>query len=367
MSKTDIGMELTRKAYVDIETVGITLGGSLDKLYVENGNIKEEGIIGILKRDINSNNEIVKEEFIQLVGKECDKFLKEMEHVDEIITYNGRLRSHECSYKKCKATGKIGFDLPIISKELGIDFKKLAIRDTDLMDICHNLSTYEFNLYGGLKAVEQKFGVERKGIIRDSNCNVAVYQLLIELQCMNNLNLDNILQSWREISDRLEDENFSDNLACYIRDIFKEYNMENGRVDIYKNIYKELFDLMKEYNKEDVMNTAILEQKLIGLKKDREIIAGDTLSLCETWSLGDMCTVLYVQIVDGINSKIGFKTEEKGVVWLDNPIGANGLQHFKELNAKMKKENKKLICKLETFSDIRGLKCVETEEINEDK
>ena len=114
-------------AYLDIETTG------LSRLH------NDITVIGIyLVNSIDSR-------LVQLVGEEVngDNLLEAMEGVNTIYTYNGRR-----------------FDLPFISASLGLDLTE-SCHHQDLMYDC-----WRNNLYGGLKAVEQKLGIcrELKGI-----------------------------------------------------------------------------------------------------------------------------------------------------------------------------------------------------------
>lgn len=77
---------------------------------------------------------------VQLVGHNIseENLLGCLEGVVEVVTYNGSR-----------------FDLPIIRRELGLDLEML-LPSRDLMYAC-----WKFNLYGGLKAVEQILGINR--------------------------------------------------------------------------------------------------------------------------------------------------------------------------------------------------------------
>lgn len=77
---------------------------------------------------------------VQLVGDEISpsKLIELMQEVDIIYTYNGAR-----------------FDLPFIREKLGVNLKDYCIH-RDLMYDC-----WKENLYGGLKAVEIKLGIQR--------------------------------------------------------------------------------------------------------------------------------------------------------------------------------------------------------------
>ena len=108
------------KAYLDIET---SFSGEIT-------------VIGIYYSDGR---------LMQLIGDEinCDKLLNSLNRAETIITYNGSL-----------------FDLPVIRNKLGIDLTK-HYSCYDLMYDC-----WRYNLYGGLKRVEEQLGIDRasKGI-----------------------------------------------------------------------------------------------------------------------------------------------------------------------------------------------------------
>jgi len=110
-------------AYLDIETTSLSPSdGELTVvgIYLDRGKI---------------------ESFIQLVGEEISapRLLEALEEVQVLYTYNG---------------GR--FDLPYIQAKLGIDLTKHCLHH-DLMYDC-----WRRNLYGGLKEVERRLGIERK-------------------------------------------------------------------------------------------------------------------------------------------------------------------------------------------------------------
>jgi uncharacterized protein len=111
------------EAYLDIETTGlspeycqITVIG----IYLTNG---------------------VEERFVQLVGDgiTSDAILEAMEGVTTLYTYNGRR-----------------FDLPFIHARCGVNLES-ECQHTDLMNHC-----WENQLFGGLKAVERRLGIQRQ-------------------------------------------------------------------------------------------------------------------------------------------------------------------------------------------------------------
>jgi len=108
------------KAYLDIET---SLRGEIT-------------IVGIFRPP---------NQMIQLIGDEVNwtNLWNALEGVAEILTYNGDR-----------------FDLPVIKQAINLDLRKY-FECRDLMYDC-----WQKNLYGGLKRVEEKLGIERasKGI-----------------------------------------------------------------------------------------------------------------------------------------------------------------------------------------------------------
>jgi len=108
------------KAYLDIET---SLRGEIT-------------IVGIFRPP---------NQMIQLIGDEVNwtNLWNALEGVAEILTYNGDR-----------------FDLPVIKRAINLDLRKY-FECRDLMYDC-----WQKNLYGGLKRVEEKLGIERasKGI-----------------------------------------------------------------------------------------------------------------------------------------------------------------------------------------------------------
>ncbi|MGB9857806.1 MAG: ribonuclease H-like domain-containing protein [Dictyoglomaceae bacterium] len=121
------------RAYLDIETTG---------LFPEFSYITVIGIY-MEKED--------EERFIQLVGEEItpSNLLYIVRDIKEIYTYNGSR-----------------FDLPFIKAKLDVDLKSF-LPHIDLMYLC-----WERGLYGGLKVVEKKLGIERR--LRNIDGEVAV-------------------------------------------------------------------------------------------------------------------------------------------------------------------------------------------------
>ena len=158
------------EAYLDIETTGLSPWYG------------EITVVGIHRCDG------VDSEFVQLVGKDitADNVLRALEGVSVIYTYNGSR-----------------FDLPFIYGSLGIDLESV-IDHRDLMYDCRR-----YNLRGGLKAVEQQLGIQRR--LWDINGYQAVRLW------------------WRYVNDY--DEN--------------------------------ALTMLLEYNKEDVLNLKTLKEKLL--------------------------------------------------------------------------------------------------------
>lgn len=111
------------EAYLDIETIGLS---PLDS---------EITVIGIHLCNGDDTR------FIQLVGKDIStqNILEALHGVGVIYTYNGK-----------------SFDLPFIYSRLGVNLAEV-FEHHDLMYDCWN-----YNLYGGFKAVERQLGIERK-------------------------------------------------------------------------------------------------------------------------------------------------------------------------------------------------------------
>ncbi|MCS7234042.1 MAG: ribonuclease H-like domain-containing protein [Synergistetes bacterium] len=119
-------------AYLDIETTG------LSPLYAE------ITVVGIYL-------EGYKDKIVQLIGEGITYFnlISALRGVKNIYTYNGSR-----------------FDLIFIKERLGIDINAI-FNHCDLMYLC-----WRGNLYGGLKAVERKLGIERK--LKDVNGESAI-------------------------------------------------------------------------------------------------------------------------------------------------------------------------------------------------
>lgn len=110
------------EAYIDIETTGLSFGGS------------EITVVGIY---ICNGKE---DKFVQFVGRDigADVILETLEGVDIIYTYNGSR-----------------FDLPFIRSQYGINLSGL-FPHRDLMYDC-----WRKKLRGGLKKVERQLGINR--------------------------------------------------------------------------------------------------------------------------------------------------------------------------------------------------------------
>ncbi|MEO0097231.1 MAG: ribonuclease H-like domain-containing protein [candidate division WOR-3 bacterium] len=157
------------EGYLDIETTNLET---------------EKGEITVIGFGIDKGKKF---EFIQLINNEIttDKLIKIIKKIKILYTYNGT-----------------DFDLKFIKKKLNIDIEKYCIHK-DLMNECH-----QRNLYGGLKQVEKKLGIERK--LKDINGFAAV-------------------KLWER----------------------------------YKNLGdKKALETLLEYNREDVLNLKILKEKL---------------------------------------------------------------------------------------------------------
>jgi uncharacterized protein len=116
-------MDIQCEAYLDIETTG---------LHPRQNDITVVGIYVTNPRESR---------LIQLVGRKITKsaISESLEGVSSIYTYNGHR-----------------FDLPFIDSQYNLDLEA-QFNHCDLMHHC-----WKQNLYGGLKAVEQCLGIERK-------------------------------------------------------------------------------------------------------------------------------------------------------------------------------------------------------------
>ncbi len=110
-------------AYLDIETTGLSSVYS----YIT--------VIGIYLVDRTSDD------MVQIVGNDItpEAIIQTLQGTDTLYTYNGSR-----------------FDLPFIKDYTGVDLAR-SFRHVDLMFDC-----WRCKLYGGLKAVEIKLGIERE-------------------------------------------------------------------------------------------------------------------------------------------------------------------------------------------------------------
>ncbi len=150
------------KCYLDI---GCSYQGDdvIENIYkdIENWNIKDYGIISMLKLEVDTQKRTTEEiSFKQVLGPMYKKFkcsindyrkytsciLKEFKYVDLIITFNGR-----------------DFDIPIILNNLNIPDKNkehhiryFAVRDRDLLDLC---ILKNITVKGGLKKIAERLNI----------------------------------------------------------------------------------------------------------------------------------------------------------------------------------------------------------------
>ena len=181
-----------KKAYIDIETDYVGNKSEEDHKYMDDHGNHQLTIVGIYLVDGNNK------EVNQLVGEECTKenILGALTGVEELVTYNGRS-------KKDYIRGYIGFDFPVIYAQTGLLLDEI-FRHTDLCVVC-----WEKGLYGGLKKIEKKLGINRETVGIDGK------------EAMN---------MWRKYK-------------------------ETGDLDILERL--------KLYNKEDISNLELLEQRLV--------------------------------------------------------------------------------------------------------
>jgi len=130
-------------AYIDIETdyLGTESG---QRLFEDHKNHK----ITVLGVRVIAGE---RDEFTQLIDPNISQaaLLMLLSGVERIFTYNGRSIPD-------KVKGRIGFDFPVISAQLGVLLDK-EFEHTDLVPEC-----WSRGLYGGQKKVEQTLGLERK-------------------------------------------------------------------------------------------------------------------------------------------------------------------------------------------------------------
>ena len=181
-----------KKAYIDIETNYVGNKSEEGREFMDDFENHLLTIVGIYLVDGD------KKEVIQLVGDECTKenILNALNGVGELVTYNGRS-------KRDHIYGYTGFDFPVIHAQTGLLLDE-RFHHTDLCVVC-----WERGLYGGLKKIEMKLGIERKP---------------------------------SGISDGKEAMN-----------MWREY-METGDLEILEKL--------KAYNREDILNLELIEKRL---------------------------------------------------------------------------------------------------------
>ncbi len=164
---------LFNDAYLDIETTGLSW---LDS---------EITVVGVFL--VNGSDS----RMVQLVGKQVtqNNLIQVLQGARAIYTYNGSR-----------------FDLPFINSSLGINLETVA-EHHDLMYDC-----WQYNLFGGFKAVEQQLGIPRR------------------LQGIAGLDAVLLWQKYQNYGDR------------------------------------NALGLLLEYNKEDVMNLKVLRERLRGTR-----------------------------------------------------------------------------------------------------
>jgi uncharacterized protein YprB with RNaseH-like and TPR domain len=89
--------------------------------------------------------------FTQLLQNDITRprLLETLDGVTRLVTYNGRSIPDSVKHR-------VGFDFPVIDAQLGILLDR-EFPHTDLVPEC-----WKRNLYGGLKKVEEKLGLQRK-------------------------------------------------------------------------------------------------------------------------------------------------------------------------------------------------------------
>ena len=148
------------------------------------------GMIGMLILDCDFDKgtgiySIVNKKFVQLYGHDVTKeaLLENVGYVNEIIHFHGRSTT---DWK-----GHIGFDIPIINSQLGVNLDKFpGIKSVDLELTCHRNG-----LYGGQKAVEGVLGIERQSGVKDGSDAV---QLMINIgRCSNESLKDKLIRKFK--------------------------------------------------------------------------------------------------------------------------------------------------------------------------
>jgi uncharacterized protein YprB with RNaseH-like and TPR domain len=134
-----------RVAYLDIETNYVGQYTSDDDRFFRDSKNHLITVLGVRLIDKNEDR------FVQLFDKEVTKprLVETLGATKKIVTYNGRSLPD-------RIKGRIGFDFPVISAQLGIVLDK-EFEHTDLCPEC-----WRRDLYGGQKKIEQKLGLRRK-------------------------------------------------------------------------------------------------------------------------------------------------------------------------------------------------------------
>lgn len=196
------------KLYLDI---GCLYQGdeNVENIYsdIENWNIKDCGIISMLKLEIDTEKRSTKEIFFrQVLGPMYKKFkcsitdyrkytsciLKEFKGVDLFITFNGR-----------------DFDIPIIINNLNIPEKNreyhlryFANRDRDLLDLC---ILRNMPVKGGLKEIVKRLNIYYSFADIDKDINIKDTEQKICLfsfdEYVNNYNRNLLMKKKRNESD----------------------------------------------------------------------------------------------------------------------------------------------------------------------
>jgi uncharacterized protein len=132
-----------KTAYLDIETSYV--GPFTDQRLFKDYKNHQITVIGI--RVVEGGADA----FVQLAGAEAtrEKLMAALEGAGRLVTYNGRSRPD-------KVKGYTGFDFPVIAAQLGVTLDELFPHD----DLCPRC--WKANLWGGLKAVEEKLGLKRQ-------------------------------------------------------------------------------------------------------------------------------------------------------------------------------------------------------------
>lgn len=233
------------KLYLDI---GCSYQGNeyIDNIYqdIENWNIKDCGIINMLKLEVDTQKRTTEEiSFKQILGPMYKKFkcsivdyrkytsciLGELRDIDMVVTFNGR-----------------DFDIPIIINNLNISdknreyhIKYFTNRDRDLLDIC---IIKDIPIKGGLKEIVRRLKID--------------YDIIVRRENRRENRKDDIEENRKD--NRKDD--IEENM-CFLDDF-----------DRYIGIYNSRLIARKRRNESDIRVLPLLEEKLGFLYEPRSFV-----------------------------------------------------------------------------------------------